>query len=250
MNEEQQVTQESATEPTSDVISNPPTTESVADPVANPRPSWLNEKFESGEDLQKSYDELSAKLGKKEDDLRNTLLQELETEAYANRPASAGDYQIPEILDEAEAATNPLLKWWADYSWNNGLSQEEFDEGIQKWAEHNGLNDTDPEEIKKSLGDNANARVEATQLFIQKFFKPEMQDAVAQLGTSKEGIMALELIQEKFKGMNPQQEVTQPSQLTQGDLEAAMRDPRYWDNKQRDMNYVREVEANFKKLYG
>ena len=103
---------------------------------------------------------------------------------------------------------------------------------------------------KKSLGDNANARIEASQLFIQKFFKPEMQDAVAQLGTSKEGIMALELIQEKFKGMNPQQQVSQPSQLTQGDLEAAMRDPRYWDNKQRDMNYVREVEANFKKLYG
>ena len=62
--------------------------------------------------------------------------------------------------------------------------------------------------------------------------------------------MALELIQEKFKGMNPQQDITQPSQLTQGDLEAAMRDPRYWDPKQRDMNYVREVEDNFKKLYG
>ena len=248
MNEEQQVTQESATEPTSDVISNPPTTESVADPVANPRPSWLNEKFESGEDLQKSYDELSAKLGKKEEDLRNTLLQELETEAYANRPASAGDYQIPEILDEAEAATNPLLKWWADYSWSNGLSQEEFDEGIHKWAEHTPQPNLD--EVKSSLGDNANARVESAQLFMQKFFPLEMQDAVAQLGTSKEGIMALELIQEKMKGINPQQEVTQPSQLTQGDLEAAMRDPRYWDNKQRDMNYVREVEAKFKKLYG
>ena len=38
MNEEQQVTQESATEPTSDVQSNPPTTESVADPVAPSRP--------------------------------------------------------------------------------------------------------------------------------------------------------------------------------------------------------------------
>ena len=100
------------------------------------------------------------------------------------------------------------------------------------------------------MGDNANARVESAQLFMQKFFPEEMQDAVAQLGTSKEGIMALELIQEKMKGINPQQEVTQPSQLTQGDLEAAMRDPRYWDNKQRDMNYVREVEAKFKKLYG
>jgi hypothetical protein len=176
------------------------------------------------------------------------MLQELETEAYSNRPASAGDYQIPEILDEAEAATNPLLKWWADYSWNNGLSQEEFDEGIAKWAEHTPQPNLD--EVRASLGDNANARVESAQLFMQKFFPAEMQDAVAQLGTSKEGIMALELIQEKMKGINPQQEVVQPSQLTQGDIETAMRDPRYWDTKQRDMNYVREVEAKFKKLYG
>jgi hypothetical protein len=243
MNEEQQVTQESATEPTSDVISNPPTTESVADPVATPRPEGLPEKFNSWQDMAKSYSELESWK-----DIKNGLLQELETEAYSNRPASAGDYQIPEILDEAEAATNPLLKWWADYSWNNGLSQEEFDEGIAKWAEHTPQPNLD--EVRASLGDNANARVESAQLFMQKFFPAEMQDAVAQLGTSKEGIMALELIQEKMKGINPQQEVVQPSQLTQGDIETAMRDPRYWDTKQRDMNYVREVEAKFKKLYG
>ena len=248
MNEEQQVTQESATEPTSDVISNPPTTESVADPVATPRPEGLPEKFNSWEDMAKSYSELESWKGKKEEDIKNGLLQELETEAYSNRPASAGDYQIPEILDDAEAATNPLLKWWADYSWSNGLSQEEFNEGINKWAEHTPQPNLD--EVRASLGDNANARVESAQLFMQKFFPAEMQDAVAQLGTSKEGIMALELIQEKMKGINPQQEVSQPSQLTQGDLEAAMRDPRYWDNKQRDMNYVRDVEAKFKKLYG
>ena len=78
--------------------------------------------------------------GKKEEDIKANVLQELETEAFANRPASAGDYQIPEILDEGEAATNPLLKWWADYSWNNGLSQDEFNEGITKWAEHTGSN--------------------------------------------------------------------------------------------------------------
>ena len=51
-----------------------------------------------------------------------------------------------------------------------------------------------------------------------------MQDAVAQLGTSKEGIMALELIQQKMQGTSPQQQISQPSQLTQGDIEAAMRD--------------------------
>ena len=136
MNEEQQVTQESATEPTSDVQSNPPTTESVADPIATSRPEGLPEKFNSWEDMAKSYSELESWKGKKEEDIKNGMLQELETEAYSNRPASAGEYQIPEILDDAEAATNPLLKWWADYSWNNGLSQEEFDEGINKWAEH------------------------------------------------------------------------------------------------------------------
>ena len=236
---------ESATDTPTEVSVPPTSTESVAEPT---RPEGLPEKFNSWQDMAKSYSELESWKGKKEEDIKNGLLQELETEAYSNRPASAGDYQIPEILDATEAGTNPLLKWWADYSWNNGLSQEEFDEGIHKWAEHTPQPNLD--EVRASLGDNANARVESAQLFMQKFFPAEMQDAVAQLGTSKEGIMALELIQEKMKGINPQQEVTQPSQLTQGDLEAAMRDPRYWDNKQRDINYVREVEANFKKLYG
>ena len=236
---------ESATETPTETSVPPTSVDSVAEPT---RPEGLPEKFNSWEDMAKSYSELESWKGKKEEDIKNGLLQELETEAYSNRPASAGDYKVPEILDEAEAATNPLLKWWADYSWNNGLSQEEFDEGIHKWAEHTPQPNLD--EVKSSLGDNANARVESAQLFMQKFFPAEMQDAVAQLGTSKEGIMALELIQEKMKGINPQQEVSQPSQLTQGDLEAAMRDPRYWDNKQRDMNYVRDVEAKFKKLYG
>ena len=105
MSEEQTTPIESATE-TPTEVSPPTTNESVAEPT---RPTWLNEKFETGEDLQKSYDELASKLGKSREDVKSEVLQELETEAYANRPASAGDYQIPEILDEGEAATNPLL---------------------------------------------------------------------------------------------------------------------------------------------
>ncbi|BCV06398.1 MAG: hypothetical protein CM15mV132_230 [uncultured marine virus] len=167
MSEEQATPTESATETPTEASVPPTTTESVAEPT---RPTWLNEKFETGEDLQKSYDELASKLGKRREDVKSEVLQELETEAYANRPASAGDYQIPEILDEAEAATNPLLKWWADYSWDNGLSQEEFNEGITKWAEHTGGNQPDLDQVKKDLGDNANSRVEATQLFVNKFF--------------------------------------------------------------------------------
>ena len=248
MNEEQQVTQESATEPTSDVISNPPTTESVADPVATPRPEGLPEKFNSWEDMAKSYSELESWKGKKEEDIKANVLQELETEAYANRPASAGDYIIPEILDEGEAATNPLLKWWSEYSWNNGLSQEEFDEGITKWAEYNTSDEPDLEQVKKDLGDNANPRVEAVQLFMNKFFPEELQDAVAQLGTSAEGIKALELIQRSMQQTAPNAQASSPSKVTIEDLMTKMRDPRYYDPARRDQAYVQEITNGFKTL--
>ena len=244
MSEEQTTPTESATE-TPTEVSPPTTNESVAEPT---RPSWLNEKFETGEDLQKSYDELASKLGKSKEDVKSEVLQELETEAYANRPASAGDYQIPEILDEAEAATNPLLKWWADYSWDNGLSQEEFNEGIAKWAEHTGANQPDLEQVKKNLGDNANARVEATQLFVNKFFPEDLRDAVAELGTSAEGIKALELIQRSMQQAQPNNQATAPAKQTIEDLMAKMRDPRYYDPARRDKAYVQEVTNGFKAL--
>jgi hypothetical protein len=245
MSEEQTTPTESATETPTETSVPPTSVESVAEPT---RPSWLNEKFETGEDLQKSYDELASKLGKSREDVKSEVLQELETEAYANRPASAGDYQIPEILDEGEAATNPLLKWWADYSWDNGLSQEEFNEGITKWAEHNGANQPDLEQVKKDLGDNANARVEATQLFVNKFFPEDLRDAVAELGTSAEGIKALELIQRSMQQAQPNNQATAPAKQTIEDLMAKMRDPRYYDPARRDKAYVQEVTNGFKAL--
>ena len=245
MSEEQTPPTESATETPTETSVPPTSVESVAEPT---RPSWLNEKFETGEDLQKSYDELASKLGKSKEDVKSEVLQELETEAYANRPASAGDYQIPEILDEAEAATNPLLKWWADYSWDNGLSQEEFNEGITKWAEHNGANQPDLEQVKKDLGDNANSRVEAANLFVQKFFPDELKDAVAELGTSVEGIKALELIQRSMQQTSPNAQAQSPSKVTREDLMAKMRDPRYYDPARRDAAYVQEITDGFKRI--
>ena len=244
MSEEQVTPTESATE-TPTEVSPPTTNESVAEPT---RPSWLNEKFETGEDLQKSYDELASKLGKSKEDVKSEVLQELETEAYANRPASSGDYQIPEILDEGEAATNPLLKWWADYSWDNGLSQEEFNEGIAKWAEHTGSNQPDLEQVKKDLGDNANARVEATQLFVNKFFPEDLRDAVAELGTSAEGIKALELIQRSMQQAQQNNQATAPAKQTIEDLMTKMKDPRYYDPARRDQAYVQEITNGFKTL--
>tara|TARA_R100001463_G_scaffold75376_1_gene129363 strand:+ start:83 stop:820 length:738 start_codon:yes stop_codon:yes gene_type:complete len=245
MSEEQATPTESATDTPTETSVPPTTTESVAEPT---RPEGLPEKFGSWEDMAKSYSELESWKGKKEEDIKANVLQELETEAYANRPASAGDYQIPEILDEGEAATNPLLKWWADYSWDNGLSQDEFNEGITKWAEHNTSDEPDLEEVKKDLGDNANQRVEAVQLFMNKFFPEEMQDAVALLGTSAEGIKALELIQRSMQQAQPNNQATTPAKQTIEDLMSKMKDPRYYDPARRDQAYVQEITNGFKTL--
>ena len=236
---------ESATDTPTEASVPPTTAESVAEPT---RPDWLPEKFKTEEEYHKSFSELESFVGKKREDVKNEVLQELETEAFSNRPATAGDYEIPEILDEAEAATNPLLKWWADYSWNNGLSQDEFVEGITKWAEHTGSNQPDLEQVKKDLGDNANARIEATDLFVQKFFPEELRDAVAELGTSAEGIKALELIQRSMQQAQPNNQATAPAKQTIDDLMAKMRDPRYYDPARRDKAYVQEVTDGFKTL--
>ena len=245
MSEEQVTPTESATETPTENSVPPTTTESVAEPT---RPEGLPEKFNTWEDMAKSYSEMESWIGKKEEDIKAGLLQELETEAYSNRPATSGDYQIAEILDDGEAATNPLLKWWADYSWENGLSQDEFNEGITKWAEFTGSDQPDLEAVKKSSGDNANARVEAVQLFMNKFFPEDMQDAVAQLGTSAEGIKALALIQRSMQQTNVNPQASAPAKTTIEDLMAKMKDPRYYDPARRDRAFVQEVTDGFKRI--
>ena len=215
------------------------------------RPEWLPEKFQTPEDLRKSYDELSSKLGKGEEELREKLLQEFETEAFANRPESVGEYVLPEVLDEQEAVDNELLDWWSNYSWENGLSQEEFAEGIEKYATAVMGQQPDLDAVQKELGDNANERVEAVQLWMNKFFPDAgMQEAVAQLGSSAAGIKALEHIIEQTKSSNVAGQGTIAGQITKEDVEAKMKDPRYWQQGKRDQAFVQEVNNEWKRLYG
>lgn len=225
--------------------------EAPVEETVQERPEWLPEKFQTPEDLRKSYDELSSKLGKSEEDLRKTIMEEIETDAYSQRPASVGEYVLPEILDEEAAVDNELLDWWSNYSWENGLSQDEFAEGIEKYA--NAIMETQPDldAVAKELGDNANERVEAVQLWMNKFFPDAaMQEAVATLGSSAAGIKALEHIIEQTKSGNISPQGNVAGQITKADVEAKMKDPRYWQQGKRDPAFVAEVNNEWKRLYG
>lgn len=212
------------------------------------RPEWLPEKYKTGEDLAKAYKELESKLGRSEEELRASFIEELNKEAYADRPETAGDYQLPEFMDD-DAVDNDLLKWWADHSFENGFSQDEFSAGLEKVFEAVQANVPDMEAEYEKLGDTAEARIEAAALFAQNFFPEKHMESIERLTETAGGLEALEFIMEQMKStpVNPQSSPV--DQITQESLEAMMRDERYWHPARKDMSYVKQVQDGFSKLY-
>lgn len=220
----------------------------VAEDSQPERPEWLPEKYSSGEDLAKAYKELESKLGTKEEDIRSKLLEEIQTEAFSDRPESAGDYQLPDIVDDELAVDNELLQWWSEHSFENGYGQEEFQKGIEMYAQAVNGSQPDLEAEASKLGDNANDRIQAASMFANKFFPEKALPAIERMCESHEGILALEAIMEATKD-GSFSDGTQPTgQTTQAELDQMMQDPRYWDKN--DTAYVKQVEEGFKRLYG
>tara|TARA_R100001510_G_scaffold36547_1_gene33003 strand:- start:1425 stop:2156 length:732 start_codon:yes stop_codon:yes gene_type:complete len=215
--------------------------------TTNDRPEWLPEKYNSGEDLAKAYKELESKLGTKEEDIRNSIIEEIQNEAFSERPETVGDYQIPENVDAESATDNELFQWWANHSFENGFSQEEFEQGINMYAEAMMQNvpDIDAEEAK--LGDNANARVEAASMFAHKMFSEEQLPAIERLFQTADGVMVMETIMEKMKDGSFSDSGQPIAGPTEQELREMMNDPRYW--KDRDPHFVKQVTEGYQQIY-
>ena len=224
------------------------TAEDVEQTSAPERPEWLPEKFKTPEDLAKSYSELSQKLGTKEEDIRKAIIEEIQSEAFADRPETAGDYQMPDSIDAEEAVDNDLLQWWANHSFENGYSQDEFEQGIQMYAQAVMGNQPDLEAETAKLGDNANARIDAASAWANKFFPDEALPAIERMCESHQGIIALEVMMEAMKDGNFAGEAQSSPQKTRSELEQMMLDPRFYDNNRRDPNFVKEIEEGFQRL--
>lgn len=216
---------------------------------ATERPEWLPEKFKTPEDLASSYTSLEQKLGAGQEELRNQIIQEFETAALENRPASVGDYQVPETIDESLAVDNDLFKWWAEHSYENAYSQEEFEAGIAKYAEFISATQPNLEQERANLGENADARIESVSLWANKFFPEDMSDAIMDLGSTAKGVEALEFIMAKLGGASVGGDTTQVSQITDDNLRSMMQDERYWNPTKRDASYVKKVQEGFSQLY-
>lgn len=223
--------------------------ETQVEEVASERPEWLPEKFKSPEELANSYASLEQRMGQGEDALRAKLIEEFEAAAVENRPATAGDYQIPEMIDPELATDNDLFNWWAEHAYENAYSQEEFEAGIQKYAEVLQAQQPDLDAERSKLGDNADARIEAVDLWANKFFPEDYKEAVLQIGQTAEGIQALEYIMQQMGSSSPSDDSQPLAQTSEKDLRSMMMDDRYWNPAKRDAAYVQKVQEGFSKLY-
>ena len=214
------------------------------------RPEWLPEKFSDPAELGKAYKELSSKLGEKEETIKKQLTEEFESAKYANRPTTKGDYTLPDTIDESSAVDSELLSWWAEHSFDNGYGQEAFEAGIQKFMESTGMEEQDLDAERVKLGDNSSARTEAASLFANKFFPPEVLPAIERMCETSDGIIALEFMMESQKDPSVNIDTGVSSRVTEDSLRSMMMDERYHNPNKRDANYVKEIEAGFKKIYG
>lgn len=216
---------------------------------ASARPEWLPEKYKSPEDLAKAYKELEGKLGTRDEELKKKVMEELQAEAYKERPPSAGEYKLPDFVVEEEAVNSDLLKWWADQAFENGYSQTEFEKGIEIYMNSMPA-PPDLDKERGKLGDNASQRIEAASMFATKFFPEETLPAIERLCESAEGIVALEIMMEAMKDGSFAQAANPAGGNSEADLRAMMKDERYWNPAKRDNDFVKQVDAGFKKIYG
>jgi len=241
---------ETVAEATAEVATEAPTEERdfvVAEDSQPQRPEWLPEKYSTGEDLAKAYKELESKLGTKEEDIRSKIIEEIQTEAFSERPESAGDYQLPDSIDQESSVDNELLQWWAEHSFENGFSQEEFNKGIEMYAQAVGNSQPDLDSEAAKLGENANDRIQAASMFADKFFPAEAIPAIERMCESHEGILALETIMEAMKDGSFAAETQPTAGQSEADLREMMNDPRYW--KDRDPQFIKQVTEGFQGLY-
>jgi len=220
----------------------------TAEDQAPERPEWLPEKFKTPEAFAESYSSLEKKFHQKEEDLRNTWEEELQQQAFADRPESAGDYELPETIDKELAENNKLLDWWSKFSWDNGLSQQEFSDGIEVFRNEYYGEQTSAEDEMKKLGDNGQERVQAVELWANKFFPENIMPSIVRLAETSEGIEAMEHIMESLKGT---QSIASESsnKLDEDMVIQMMKDERYHNPAKRDLNWVKQVDESYAKLF-
>lgn len=246
-------------EPPSEPPSSPkPTADGEKADSATFDPSLIPEKFDG--DLAKfveSHNELERSFFAKRDTIKEEIREEM-------RAAAPETYETPERLAKTLNADDPVLQRVQNIARDVGLSQEDYARVLEGF--YDGVNEFAESEMQL-LGDEGPQRVQAVETWLKNVLGADAGENLANAAlTTAALVVSVETIMGKMLGNNPlppSEETTMtdgPSQYGAIDGEripdsspqearafvrAKMADPRYRDEKQRDANYVKQIDAAF-----
>jgi len=236
----------------------PITTEAQEQTVSD-KPEFVQDKFWDAdrkevnlENLASSYNALEKKLGSRTEDLSKQVRQDLEQERLGKVPEeyNLNVPELPENVDVSVSDDMEIVQWWKDTAKQNGLSQEQFDEGVKVFIDNAMATLPDVNAEMEKLGDNSKERVEAAELWSKKNLSPEAYNTFSSVASTAEGVKAIEEIMKMTKDSpmptTPTQVSVTPDLV---DLKSMMNDPRYYDSNKRDDGYVKRVTELYEKAY-
>ena len=236
----------------------PVATDSQEQPVVA-KPEFVQDKFWDAErkevnleNLASSYNALEKKLGSRTEDLSKQIRQDLEQEKLSKAPEEykVNLPELPENVDVTVSDDMELVQWWKDTAKQNGLSQEQFDQGVNAFVNNAVATLPDVNAEMEKLGDNAKERIEASELWSKKNLSPESYSTFSSLAATAEGVKVIEEIMKLTKDSPIPTTPTQVSVTpNEDDLKSMLQDPRYWDSSKRDPAYVKRVTELYEKAY-
>ena len=222
------------------------------------KPEYISDKFwdtDRGEvnveSLGTSYNSLEKKLGQRTDELTKQIRTDIEQERSANVPEKY-EIKMPEIPEDIDMEVHedqPLLQWWGETARSMGLSQDQFNEGINQFVQNeiSGLPNIEAE--TQLLGDNAKDRIESADLWAKKHLSENAYSTVAKLSSTAEGVKALEEIMALNKSsVMPSSPTAVESKPSLSDLRSMMKDPKYWKDGEKDPAYIQRVSKLFEQV--
>ena len=236
----------------------PVTTDSQEQTVVS-KPEYVQDKFwdvdrkeVNLENLASSYNALEKKLGSRTEDLSKQIRQDMELERLKNAPEAykVNLPELPENVDVSVSDDMEIVQWWKETAKKNGLSQDQFDEGVKMFINNAVSSLPDINAEMQNLGDNAKERIEAAELWSKKNLSPSAYSTFSSIAATADGVKAIEEIMKLTKDSPIPTTPTQVSVTPDlQDLKSMMNDPRYYDSNSRDPSYVKRVTELYEKAY-
>jgi len=207
-----------------------------------------------------SYNEMGTKIREKTETVRETVKAELESDKLSNRPESADKYdvRVPDKIQEQfqegqnfEFSDNdPMLSFWKEFSYNQGFSQEVFEEGVSAYIESAFAQAPVYEEELEKLGEHGRERAVNAHKWAKQNLSEDTYGVLAQMAEKAEGVMAVEEIMKKTgePAFSPTGLVEGSDRPSLDELRKMQADPRYWDTNKMDKEFIRKVDAGYEKL--